>query len=170
MFTSRIRVRRAAAVRWGSFRVLCPLTPGPSPPAGARGGFRFQFSVETGCFPSWLRVGHDIAELLRSCSTLNFLASTLYGREAIAPSPPTPLPLRGRGEDFVFSVVLHWRALGRGECSKRRDGGVNDRVQDFGGCRTDPSQDGCSLSSLLDSLHDARFLIGDLLNSCCGVP
>ncbi|MEY3228731.1 MAG: hypothetical protein RLZZ536_3350, partial [Planctomycetota bacterium] len=79
-------------------------------------------------------------------------------------------PLRGRGEDFVFSVVLHRRALGRGECSKRRDGGVNDRVQDFGGCRTDPSQDGCSLSSLLDSLHDARFLICDLLNSCCGVP
>jgi hypothetical protein len=86
------------------------------------------------------------------------------------PSPPTPLPLRGRGEDMVFSVVLHRRALGRGECSKRGDGGVNDRVQDFGGCRTDPSQDGCSLSSLLDSLHDARFLICDLLNSCCGVP
>ncbi|GDX93824.1 hypothetical protein LBMAG46_38340 [Planctomycetia bacterium] len=35
-------------------------------------------------------------------SPFHFLVSPFYGRDAIAPSPPTPLPLRGRGEDFVF--------------------------------------------------------------------
>jgi len=88
----------------------------------------------------------------------------------VAPSPTTPVPLRGRGGDLVFGVVLPRRILGLGECSKRGDGGVNDRVQDFGGCRTDPAQAGCSLSSLLGSVHDARFMVCDLLNPCCGVP
>ena len=40
--------------------------------------------------------------MLRSLSPFNFLCSPFYGMDAIAPSPPTPLPRWGRGEDFVF--------------------------------------------------------------------
>ena len=54
-------------------------------------------------------------------SAFYFLAAPLYGKDAIAPSPPTPLPLRGRGGDFVFLTATKSRTVplapGRGEGS-----------------------------------------------------
>jgi hypothetical protein len=35
-------------------------------------------------------------------SPFDFLCSPFCGMDAVAPSPPTPLPLRGRGEDWVY--------------------------------------------------------------------
>jgi hypothetical protein len=61
--SSRLRVRLRTGERWwsawllwGRFRVSCPLTPGPSPPLGARGGFSV-FSCQFSVAGRWLVVG-----------------------------------------------------------------------------------------------------------------
>ena len=122
-FSSRLRVRpRTDAILdlrghflLSTFSRLPSMAGRPSPPhprplspvPGARGeltvvsclsgSFLFAASLET---LHWCATG-----LVRSFSTFNFLASTLYGREAIAPSPPTPLPrfTGARGGLMVFS-------------------------------------------------------------------
>ena len=57
---------------------------------------------------------------MRVFSPFNFLCSALYGMDAVAPSPPTPLPRSG-GEGRNLCFELHWKsrmaplAPGRGE-------------------------------------------------------
>jgi len=67
------------------------------------GGARFSvFGEQTGAATvrergrTWL--SWNLLITLRVLSTFYFLESAFYGRDAIAPSPPTPVPRWGRGE------------------------------------------------------------------------
>ncbi len=52
-------------------------------------------------------MGTDESPRVRVCSTLNFLASPLCGRDAIAPSTPTPLPRSGgEGRIVCFCTLM----------------------------------------------------------------
>jgi hypothetical protein len=123
-WSSRIRVRNAT--EWHQFsgagRVFvgwfCPLTPDPSPPAGARGVCCVFYGYEStrregepllsrrSFEPSWGSAG---ASPSQDCG----YGSRIRCRFAVglSPSPPTPLPrFRGRGEDFRFQLAVgSWR-------------------------------------------------------------
>jgi len=114
---------------------MAPLAPGRGEGPGVRGevpleaGFAEpRMSTDEGCF--WATDEHGFSRMNRrgswAFSPFNFLVSPHYGRDAMAPSPPTPLPLRGRGEEFQFSVVsFQWSVR---SCGLEVGGGITGKA------------------------------------------
>jgi hypothetical protein len=128
---------------------MAPLAPGRGEGPGVRGevpleaGFAEpRMSTDEGCF--WATDEHGFSRMNRrgswAFSPFNFLVSPHYGRDAMSPSPPTPLPLRGRGEEFVFLGCSRERmaplAPGRGEGPGVRGEGPLGLTRATRQCRT----------------------------------
>ena len=94
----------------GWLATASPVAPSPPTPlprfTGARGGLCFQlpvWGVQLRGF-AWGKPLRSAEGGVAGISPFNFLASSLYGREAMPPHPRPLCPVsRGRGEDFVFS-------------------------------------------------------------------